>query len=41
MLERDSVDVWLNGALFNHHLRAGAPPDMFSPEGQNWGFPGL
>ncbi|AFM11386.1 4-alpha-glucanotransferase [Turneriella parva] len=39
MLERDSVDVWLNGALFNHHLRAGAPPDMFSPEGQNWGFP--
>jgi len=39
MLERDSVDVWLNGELFNHHLRAGAPPDMFSPEGQNWGFP--
>ena len=39
MLERDSVDVWLNPGLFNHHLRAGAPPDMFSPEGQNWGFP--
>ena len=39
MLERDSVDVWLNPQLFNHHLRAGAPPDMFSPEGQNWGFP--
>ena len=39
MLERDSVDVWLNKQLFNHHLRAGAPPDMFSPEGQNWGFP--
>lgn len=39
MLERDSVDVWLNPELFNHHLRAGAPPDMFSPEGQNWGFP--
>lgn len=39
MLERDSVDVWLNPQLFNHHLRAGAPPDMFSPAGQNWGFP--
>lgn len=39
MLERDSVDVWLNPDLFNHHLRAGAPPDMFSPDGQNWGFP--
>ncbi|GAB4424813.1 MAG: hypothetical protein OHK0011_05700 [Turneriella sp.] len=39
MLERDSVDVWLNPDLFNHNLRAGAPPDMFSPEGQNWGFP--
>ncbi len=39
MLERDSVDVWLNPHLFNHELRAGAPPDMFSPEGQNWGFP--
>lgn len=39
MLERDSVDVWLNPQLFNHHLRAGAPPDMFSPDGQNWGFP--
>lgn len=39
MLERDSVDVWLNPHLFDHRLRAGAPPDMFSPEGQNWGFP--
>lgn len=39
MLERDSVDVWLNPGLFNHQLRAGAPPDMFSPDGQNWGFP--
>lgn len=39
MVERDSVDVWLNPDLFNHHLRAGAPPDMFSPDGQNWGFP--
>lgn len=39
MLERDSADVWLYPQLFNHKLRAGAPPDMFSPEGQNWGFP--
>ncbi|HRP68823.1 MAG TPA: 4-alpha-glucanotransferase, partial [Turneriella sp.] len=39
LLERDSVDVWLNPHLFNSQLRAGAPPDMFSPDGQNWGFP--
>lgn len=39
LLERDSVDVWLNPQLFNTRLRAGAPPDMFSPEGQNWGLP--
>ncbi|MBV6492653.1 MAG: hypothetical protein LDLANPLL_00650 [Turneriella sp.] len=39
MLEQDSVDVWLNPKLFNRRLRAGAPPDMFSPNGQNWGFP--
>jgi 4-alpha-glucanotransferase/glycosidase len=39
MLERDSVDHWLNPHRFNPDLRAGAPPDMFSPEGQNWGFP--
>jgi 4-alpha-glucanotransferase len=39
LMNRDSVDVWLHPELFDQQHRAGAPPDMFSPEGQNWGFP--
>lgn len=39
LLERDSADVWLNPDLFRTELKAGAPPDQFSAEGQNWGFP--
>ncbi len=34
-----SVDVWQNPTLFNTGAQAGAPPDDFSEEGQNWGFP--
>lgn len=36
---RDSADVWLNRDLFDLNYSAGAPPDYFSEEGQNWGFP--
>lgn len=36
---RDSADVWLHRELFDLNYSAGAPPDYFSPEGQNWGFP--
>lgn len=39
LLERDSVDVWLNPRLFRADLKAGAPPDHYSADGQNWGFP--
>jgi 4-alpha-glucanotransferase/glycosidase len=39
LLERDSVDVWVNPHLFLNDLKAGAPPDQFSADGQNWGFP--
>lgn len=39
LLERDSVDVWLNPQLFRADLKAGAPPDQYSADGQNWGFP--
>ncbi|HUX51509.1 MAG TPA: 4-alpha-glucanotransferase [Spirochaetia bacterium] len=39
LMDGDSADVWANRALFNLDLRAGAPPDMFSDLGQNWGFP--
>ena len=36
---RTSVDVWQNPELFDTKSSAGAPPDAFSTEGQNWGFP--
>lgn len=39
MMNEDSCDVWADRDFFNLDLSAGAPPDMFSAEGQNWGFP--
>lgn len=36
---RDSADVWGNRNLFDLNFSAGSPPDMYSAEGQNWGFP--
>ena len=33
------VDVWQSPELFNVAMSAGAPPDAFSADGQNWGFP--
>lgn len=39
MMNEDSVDVWSQPENFFLDLRAGAPPDMFSRMGQNWGFP--
>lgn len=39
LMNEDSVDVWANPEFFRPELRAGAPPDMFSALGQNWGFP--
>ncbi|MEG1616171.1 MAG: 4-alpha-glucanotransferase [Bacteroidales bacterium] len=38
-ISRDSVDAWSDTSLFNMNSQAGAPPDDFSKEGQNWGFP--
>lgn len=35
----DSVDVWMYPKLFNLGCQAGAPPDDFAVNGQNWGFP--
>ncbi|WP_420264310.1 4-alpha-glucanotransferase [Candidatus Magnetominusculus dajiuhuensis] len=39
MINEDSADVWAERKYFNLGMRAGAPPDMFSESGQNWGFP--
>lgn len=35
----NSVDVWCAPELYNTAMSAGAPPDIFAEEGQNWGFP--
>jgi len=39
LVSKDSSDVWLNQRLFKLELDAGAPPDYFSADGQNWGLP--
>ena len=35
----NGVDVWCDSSQFNLSVSAGAPPDMFAADGQNWGFP--
>ncbi|MCL2479838.1 MAG: 4-alpha-glucanotransferase, partial [Treponema sp.] len=39
LINEDSCDVWAHPEIFNLDQSAGAPPDMYSPNGQNWGFP--
>ena len=34
-----SVEAWTLPEYFNMGFSAGAPPDYFSKDGQNWGFP--
>lgn len=38
-VSRDSVSAWVLPKYLNSDEQAGAPPDMFSQRGQNWGFP--
>lgn len=38
-VNRYSCDVWMEPKYFNLNSQAGAPPDDFSVNGQNWGFP--
>lgn len=38
-VNRDSVETKEHPELFNMDSQTGAPPDAFSPNGQNWGFP--
>ena len=35
----NGADVWCDPSQFNLTVSAGAPPDAFSANGQNWGFP--
>lgn len=39
LVSSDSIDVQTQPHLFNTHYSAGAPPDFYSADGQNWGFP--
>ena len=39
LISPESLDVWQGRRNFNLDYSAGAPPDMFNPEGQAWGFP--
>jgi 4-alpha-glucanotransferase len=39
MVDLDSADVWARQNQFSLDASVGAPPDAFSPSGQNWGLP--
>ena len=38
-VSRQSADAWQHPDLFHMDSQAGAPPDAFAADGQNWGFP--
>ncbi len=38
-ISRNSVEAWKESHYFNLNGQAGAPPDDFSVNGQNWGLP--
>ena len=38
-VNRNGCDVWMEPKYFNLNGQAGVPPDDFSANGQNWGFP--
>ena len=38
-ISRDGVEALVEPKYFNLNGQAGAPPDPFSADGQNWGFP--
>ena len=38
-ISRTSVEAWCHPELFCLESQAGAPPDAFARDGQNWGFP--
>ena len=38
-VNKHSAEAWAHRDYFNFDGQAGAPPDYFAAEGQNWGFP--
>ena len=38
-VNRYGVDTWIEPEAFNMNGQAGAPPDDYAVDGQNWGFP--
>ncbi|UPR01497.1 4-alpha-glucanotransferase [Chloropicon primus] len=38
-VDKNSVECWVKRRCFRMEVCAGAPPDYYSMEGQNWGFP--
>ncbi|MFN0014670.1 MAG: 4-alpha-glucanotransferase [Saprospiraceae bacterium] len=38
-IARQSCDAWVAPGLYDMGMQAGAPPDDFAVNGQNWGFP--
>jgi len=37
--DRFGADLWMHRPFYDAGCRVGAPPDDFSPNGQDWGFP--
>jgi len=37
--DRFGADLWMNRRFYSSGCRVGAPPDDFSPNGQDWAFP--
>ena len=38
-ISHTGVEAWTSSKLFHLDMQAGAPPDSFTEDGQNWGFP--
>ena len=40
-VDAGGADAWSDQTAILGHLSAGAPPDLFNPQGQNWGIAGF